>query len=154
MVFDPAGPITERRFLHRRRAIARAHRCVQRRIQRDCRAIRMEEEKSSPAPVQKPSYHSALIPGTSPRWYLDRRPNRRFRAVGSEDGFCEVDERSHWATQRSEARVTKPAAKMLPFGAYFANRVIRSDQSLPLVVRMTTDRLNSLSSARPRRAEC
>src|SRR6185436_11965749 len=33
MVFDPSGPITQRRLLHCRRAIARAHRCVHRSVQ-------------------------------------------------------------------------------------------------------------------------
>ena len=64
LVFDPAGPIPERRLLHRRRAAAGAHRCVHRRIQRDRRALRMDQEKGPSAAVQKSPYHSTLIPGT------------------------------------------------------------------------------------------
>jgi transposase len=50
--------------LYYRRAIAGAHRCVHRSIQRDCRAIRLDQEKVPPAPVQKSPNHSTLIPGT------------------------------------------------------------------------------------------
>jgi hypothetical protein len=64
MVFDPAGPIPERRLFHRRRAVALAHRCFHRSIQRDSRAIRLDQEKGLPAAVQKSPYHSTLIPGT------------------------------------------------------------------------------------------
>ena len=65
MVFHSPGPVTQRRLLHRRRAIAGAHRCFHRSLQRDRRAIRVDQEKSPPAAVQKSPYHSALIPGTS-----------------------------------------------------------------------------------------
>ena len=65
MVFDSAGPVTQRRLLHCRRAIAGAHRCFHRGIQRDRRAIRLDQEKGPPAAVQKSPYHSTLIPGTS-----------------------------------------------------------------------------------------
>ena len=41
-----------------------AHRCVHRRLQRDSRAVRMDQKEGLPAPVQKPPYHSAVIPGT------------------------------------------------------------------------------------------
>ena len=41
LVFDPAGPVTERRLLRRGRAIAGAHRCFHRSMQRDSRAIRL-----------------------------------------------------------------------------------------------------------------
>src|SRR6516165_955384 len=67
MVFDPARPISERRLIHRRRAIAGAHRCLHRGIQRDRRAIRLDQEEGLPAAVQKPLYHPTLIPGTSYR---------------------------------------------------------------------------------------
>jgi transposase len=65
LVFHPPGPVTERRLLHGRRAVAGAHRCFHRRIQRNRRAIRLDEEEGLPAAVQKPPYHSTLIPGTS-----------------------------------------------------------------------------------------
>ena len=71
MVFDPSGPITQRRLLHCRRAIARAHRCIHRSVQRDRRAIRLDQEKGLPTAVQKPPYHSTLIPGTR---YRSGRP--------------------------------------------------------------------------------
>src|SRR5262245_740233 len=79
MVFDPARPVTERRILHRRRATAGAHRCFHRRLQRDRRAIRLDEEEGLPAPIQRPTYHSTLIPGTSSPSDLrrDGRPNER-----------------------------------------------------------------------------
>src|SRR5436190_6502527 len=64
MVLDPAGPITHRRLIHRRRPTAAAHRCVHRSVQRDCRAIRLDQEKGLPATVQKSPYHSTLIPST------------------------------------------------------------------------------------------
>jgi len=65
LVFDPAGPVTERRLLRRGRAIAGAHRCFHRSIQRDSRAIRLDQEKGLSAAIQKSPYHSTLIPGTS-----------------------------------------------------------------------------------------
>src|SRR5262249_59193891 len=65
VVFDPAGPITQRHILHHRRAIAGAHRCLHRSIQQDRRAIRVDKEKGLPAAVQKSTYHSTLILGTS-----------------------------------------------------------------------------------------
>src|SRR5205823_8126468 len=72
MVLDPAGPIPERRLFHRRRAVAGAYRCFHRSIQRDSRAIRLDQEKGLPATVQKSPYHSTLIPSTSstfaPAW--------------------------------------------------------------------------------------
>src|SRR5205809_7494062 len=68
MVLDPAGPITHRRLIHRRRPTAAAHRCVHRSVQRDCRAIRLDQEKGLPATVQKSPYHSTLIPSTSLEW--------------------------------------------------------------------------------------
>src|SRR5438128_10629451 len=61
MVLDPAGPIPERRLFHRRRAVAGAYRCFHRSIQRDSRAIRLDQEKGLPAAVQKSPYHSTLI---------------------------------------------------------------------------------------------
>src|SRR5438874_13691667 len=64
MVFDPTGPIPERRLLHRHRAIAGTHRCFHRSIQRDSTALRLDQEKGLPAAVQEPPYHSTLIPGT------------------------------------------------------------------------------------------
>src|SRR6478609_7275327 len=64
LVFCPARPVTERRFLHRHRAIAAAHRCFHCSIQPDSRAIRMDQEKGSSAAVQESPYHSTLIPGT------------------------------------------------------------------------------------------
>src|SRR5207253_9144949 len=67
LVFDPAGPIPERRLLHRHRAIAGTHRCFHRSIQRDSTALRLDQEKGLPAAVQEPPYHSTLIPGTSAR---------------------------------------------------------------------------------------
>src|SRR2546428_12151646 len=65
MVLDPAGPVAQRRLLHGRRAVAAAYRCFHRRIQRDRRTIRLDQEKSLSAAVQKTPYHSTLIPGTS-----------------------------------------------------------------------------------------
>src|SRR5437667_565771 len=65
MVFDPTGPIPERRLLHRHRTIAGTHRCFHRSIQRDSTALRLDQEKGLPAAVQEPPYHSTLIPGTS-----------------------------------------------------------------------------------------
>ncbi len=65
LVFCPARPVTERRFLHRHRAIAATHRCFHCSIQPDSRAIRMDQEKGSPAAVQKSPYHSTLISGTT-----------------------------------------------------------------------------------------
>src|ERR687898_618943 len=64
MVLDPARPIPERRLLHRSRTIAGAHRCFHRSIQRDSRAIRLDQEKGPSAAFQKSPYHSTLIPGT------------------------------------------------------------------------------------------
>src|SRR5215204_842766 len=72
MVFDPAGPIPERRLLHRRRAVAGAHQCVHRSLQRDSRAIRLDQEEGLPAAVQKPPYHPTLIPGTSSTSHFSR----------------------------------------------------------------------------------
>src|SRR5260221_13693308 len=70
MVLDLARPVTERRLVHRRRAIAGAHRSIHRSIQRHSPAIRLEKEKGLPAPVQESPYHSTLIPGTSSRLSL------------------------------------------------------------------------------------
>lgn len=65
LVFDPAAPVTQRGLVHRRRAIAEAHRCFHHRLQRDCRAIRLDQEKGLPATVQESPYRSAPIPGIS-----------------------------------------------------------------------------------------
>src|SRR5262252_1062264 len=69
MVFGPSGPVTKRRLLHGPRAVAGTHRCFHRRLQRNCRAIRLDQEKSLSAAVQKSPYHSTLIPGTSTTVY-------------------------------------------------------------------------------------
>ena len=55
-------------------AVERAHRCFHRGIQRDRRAIRLDQEKGPPAAVRKSPYHSTLIPGTS-------EPLRRLAAI-------------------------------------------------------------------------
>ncbi|HWN77354.1 MAG TPA: hypothetical protein VNN81_05630, partial [Bradyrhizobium sp.] len=38
---------------------------VRLKLQRDSRAIRLDQEKGLPAAIQKSPYHSTLIPGTS-----------------------------------------------------------------------------------------
>src|SRR6516225_687532 len=85
MVFDPARPISERRLIHRRRAIAGAHRCLHRGIQRDRRAIRLDQEEGLPAAVQKPLYHPTLIPGTSSKLVLGDVMQRFFWMVSPTD---------------------------------------------------------------------
>ena len=65
MVFHPAGPVAQRRLLHKPQAAAGAHRCLHQRIQRQSRALRLDQEKGPSTPFQRPPYHSALIPGTS-----------------------------------------------------------------------------------------
>ena len=65
MVFDLAGAVAQRRLLHKPQAASGAHRCLHQRIQRQSRALRLDQEKGPSTPVQRPPYHSALIPGTS-----------------------------------------------------------------------------------------
>ena len=64
VVLHSPGSVAERGFLHRHQAIAGAHRCLHRRLQRKRRTIRLEKEKGPSATVQRPTYHPALIPGT------------------------------------------------------------------------------------------
>src|SRR6516165_7954913 len=64
LVLHPAGAVAERCFIYRHQTTAGAHRCLRRHLQRQCRTVRLEKEKSLSAPLQKPPYHSALIQGT------------------------------------------------------------------------------------------
>ena len=59
LVLHPPRPIAHRRIVHRGRAIAGAHRCFHRSLQRDSRAVRLDQEEGLPTAVQKPPYHSA-----------------------------------------------------------------------------------------------
>ena len=60
--------------------IAGAHRCLHRRLQRDRRAIRLDQEKGPPAAVQKSPYHSTLIPGTRYGLQGQSRDSPQYRA--------------------------------------------------------------------------
>src|ERR1700747_161077 len=64
VVFDLAGAVAQRHLLHKPQAAAGSHRCLRQRIQRQSRALRLDQEKGPSAPFQRPPYHSALIPGT------------------------------------------------------------------------------------------
>src|SRR5665213_2935702 len=53
-------------------AAAGSHRCLRQRIQGQSPALRMDQEKGPSTPIQRPPYHSAMIPGTSPltqKWW-------------------------------------------------------------------------------------
>src|ERR1700757_94656 len=52
--------------LQKPQAASGTHRCLRQRVQRQSRALRLDQEKGPSTPFQKPPYHSALIPGTSP----------------------------------------------------------------------------------------
>ena len=64
VVFDLAGAVAQRHLLHKPQAAAGSHRCLRQRIQRQSRAFRLDQEKGSSTPLQRPPYHSALLPGT------------------------------------------------------------------------------------------
>src|SRR5579864_6831642 len=64
LVLHSPRPIAEWRIVHLDRAIAGAHRCFYRRLQRDRLAVRVDQEESLPAEVQTSPYHPAVIPGT------------------------------------------------------------------------------------------
>src|SRR6516165_7675932 len=64
MVLHPSGPIAQRRFFHRRFPTTGAYRCLHQRLERKGRALRLDQEKGPPTPLQRQAYHSALIPGT------------------------------------------------------------------------------------------
>ena len=51
--------------LQKPQAASGTHRCLRQRVQRQSRALRLDQEKGPSTPFQKPPYHSALIPGTS-----------------------------------------------------------------------------------------
>src|ERR1700740_2328116 len=65
MVFDLAGAVAQRHLLHKPQAASGTHRCLRQRVQRQSRALRLDQEKGPSTPFQRPPYHSALIPGTS-----------------------------------------------------------------------------------------
>src|ERR1700747_369516 len=65
MFFDLAGGVSWRPLLHKPEAASGTHRCLRQRVQRQSRALRLDQEKGLSAPFQRPPYHSALIPGTS-----------------------------------------------------------------------------------------
>src|ERR1700739_4688768 len=65
MVLHPSGPIAQRRFFHRRLPTTGAYGCLHQRLERKGRALRLDQEKGPPTPLQRQAYHSALIPGTS-----------------------------------------------------------------------------------------
>ncbi|MHC2282932.1 transposase [Bradyrhizobium diazoefficiens] len=64
MVFHLAGAVAQRHLLHEPQAASGTHRCLRQRIQRQSRALRLDQEKGPSTPFQRPPYHSALIPGT------------------------------------------------------------------------------------------
>src|SRR4029077_8270500 len=64
MVLDLAGAVTKRPLLHKPQAASGTHRCLRQRLQRQSRALRLDQEKGPSTPIQRPPYHSALIPGT------------------------------------------------------------------------------------------
>src|ERR1700731_2865629 len=73
MVLHPSGPIAQWRFFHRRLPTTGAYRCLHQRLERKGRALRLDQEKGPPTPLQRQAYHSALIPGTSPQKSAARR---------------------------------------------------------------------------------
>src|ERR1700746_2900216 len=50
--------------LQKPQAASGTHRCLRQRVQRQSRALRLDQEKGPSTPLQRPPYHSALIPGT------------------------------------------------------------------------------------------
>jgi len=65
VVLHSAGPVVDRRLIYGRQPATGPHRRLRPRLQRKSRAVRLDQEKSPSAEVQKPPYHSAVIPGTS-----------------------------------------------------------------------------------------
>ena len=65
LVLDPAGPVADRRLVHVGRAAQAAHRCLHRDLQRGCRAVRVDQGASPPAPHQRTPSWRLMIPGTS-----------------------------------------------------------------------------------------
>src|SRR4029077_13613456 len=65
MVLDLAGAVAQRDLLHKPQAASGAHRCLRQRVQRQSRALRLDQEKGPSTSFQRPPYHSALIPSTS-----------------------------------------------------------------------------------------
>ncbi|MGY4183085.1 transposase [Bradyrhizobium sp. USDA 4518] len=65
------GAVAQRHLLHKPQAAAGTHRCPRQRIQRQSRALRLDQEKGPSTPLQRPPYHSALIPGTRRRWVIE-----------------------------------------------------------------------------------
>src|SRR5215831_11609399 len=64
MVLHPSGPIAQRRFFHRRLPTTGAYGCLHQRLERKRQALRLDQEKGPPTPLQRQAYHSTLIPGT------------------------------------------------------------------------------------------
>jgi hypothetical protein len=64
IVLHPSGPIAQRRFFHRRLPTTGAYGCLHQRLERKRRALRLDQEKGPPTPLQRQAYHSTLIPGT------------------------------------------------------------------------------------------
>src|SRR5271155_2272937 len=64
MVLNLAGAVAQRNLLHKPQAASGTHRCLRQRLQRQGRALRLDQEKGPSTPLQRPPYHSALIPGT------------------------------------------------------------------------------------------
>ncbi|MHC2383436.1 transposase [Bradyrhizobium liaoningense] len=79
MVFHLAGAVAQRHLLHEPQAASGTHRCLRQRIQRQSRALRLDQEKGPSTPFQRPPYHSALIPGTS----AEGRPAQETRRAAS-----------------------------------------------------------------------
>src|SRR5512132_4195331 len=65
LVLDLAGAVAQRRFLHKPQTARAAHQCLHQSLQRPSSALRLDQEKGPSTPIQRPPYHSALIPGTS-----------------------------------------------------------------------------------------
>jgi transposase len=64
LVFHPPRPIAHGRLVHLGRAVAGAHRCIHRSLQRDGHTLRLDQEEGPPTALQKSSCHPAVIPGT------------------------------------------------------------------------------------------
>src|SRR6478736_3525766 len=64
MVLDLAGAVAQRRVLHKPQTARAAHQCLHQSLQRQSSALRLDQEKGPSTPIQRPTYHSALIPGT------------------------------------------------------------------------------------------
>jgi hypothetical protein len=82
-VFDLARAVVKRRLVHKSQGARSAHRCLCQSLQRQSRALRLDQEKRPTTTFQKSAYHSAMIPGI--RYFARADPYSNLNFLGGED---------------------------------------------------------------------